>query len=438
MSKRRIAIVVALIFALPALLVTLVLSMWVYANASAPALHSDPHTVLSVTHSEPLPKWIAAVARGRDATRSALAAQNIPGVSVAVAVDGGIVWAEGFGWANVDNRTPVTPRTRFRTADASRSLTSAAVGLLLEQNKLHLDDEIQLHVPEFPKKPRPVTLRQLMAQVAGVPDYRGEEPLTADVVDDEARLVARCERTVDGLKLDDFAQRDLLFEPSTEFRPSSYGWILVSAAVEAAANQPFFAFMRTRVFEPLDMRDTTVDVWNDSVPERTAFYFPRFDVIADVTASLATREPPRTRFGPKPARKGDYSCYAGAAAFLSTPSDLVRFATGVNSRLRQGFGAQGSTLLQRETIQQLQTPERLSSGKETGYGLGWELETVSLGGRPARMAGHGAREGFTGAATSFMTFPEHGLAVAVMANISYADTKSIALSIARAFAGQPK
>jgi CubicO group peptidase (beta-lactamase class C family) len=438
MSRRPLAIVLALIVGFPVLLLTLILGMWAYANATAPPLHPDPRTVRSVTRRDPSPKWIGAVARGREITRSAVASQNVPGISVAVGADGEIVWAEGFGWANVDNPTPVTPRTKFRAADASRSLTSAAVGLLLEQNALHLEDEIQLHVSEFPKKPWPVTLRQLMAQVAGVPDYRGEEPLTADVVDDEARLVARCERTVDGLKLDDFAQRELQFEPGTEYRPSSYGWILVSAAVEAAAKEPFFSFVRTRVFEPLDMRDTTVDVWTETIPDRTAFYFPRFDVIADITASLATREPPRTRFGPKPARKGDYSCYAGAAAFLSTPSDLVRFGMATSRGLRQGFGAQGRTLLKPETIDELQTPQRLSSGKETGYGLGWELETVSLAGRPTRMAGHGAREGFTGAGTSLITFPEHGLVVAVMANISYADTKSIALQIAEAFAEHGK
>jgi len=100
--------------------------------------------------------------------RAGLTQQNLPGLSVAVGVDGDIVWAEGFGWADLENQVPVAPDTGFRVADASKALTSAAVGLLLEKNMLHLDDEIQVHVPEFPKKQWPVTLRQLMAQVAGV------------------------------------------------------------------------------------------------------------------------------------------------------------------------------------------------------------------------------------------------------------------------------
>lgn len=426
MSMSRKEIWLALIVLPPFLLLVFIMGLFTYMNATKTTLHPDLQQVRAVTHADPSRKWTGAVERGRQIMRAGLAQQNLPGLSVAVGVDGDIVWAEGFGWANVENQVPVSPGTRFRAADASKALTSAAVGLLLEKNTLRLDDPIQVHVPEFPKKPWPVTLRQLMAQVGGVPDHRGDEPLSADVISDEARLVGRCARTVDGLRLDDFAQRELLFEPGTQYRPSSYGWILVSAAVEAAANEPFFAFMRTQVFEPLEMRSTTVDVSIEAIPDRATFYFPRFDLIAGIAGSLATREPPRTRYGPKPARKGDYSCYAGAAAFLSTPSDLVRF----------GLAASSSTLLKPESIQQLQTPQRLSSGKETGYGLGWELETLSLAGHPTRMAGHGSRENFMGATTSLMTFPERGLVVAVMANISFADTKSIALDIAQAFADQ--
>ena len=162
----------------------------------------------------------------------------------------------------------------------------------------------------------------------------------------------------------------------------------MSAAVEAAANEPFFAFMRTQVFEPLGMRDTTIDVATEGIPARAAFYWPLFGL-----AEIAN--------GPKPARQGDHSCYAGAAAFLSTPSDLVRFGMG---RLSQGFGA----LLKPGTVQLLQTPQRLASGEETGYGLGWELETHPLAGQPARMAGHGSKEEFIGGTTHLMTFPNAG------------------------------
>lgn len=421
-ATNRIASGLALIVATIALALAAVLGLWAYKSVTAPILHPDPQQVPSVTRSEPARKWAGAVARARQIVRADLIRQNLPGLSVAVGVDGDIVWAEGFGWANLENQLPVTPETRFRVADASKALTSAAVGLLLEKNRLHLDDEIQVYVPEFPKKQWPVTLRQLMAQVGGVgSDHDGDAPLS-NTRSGDGNPARRCERTVDGLHLDDFAERELLFEPGTKYRPSSYGWVLVSAAVEAAAKQPFHAFMRSRVFEPLAMGDTTIDVWTEAIPARATFYFARFGLAGD------------TRYGPKPARQGDYSCYAGAAAFLSTPSDLVRFGMGIGSNPRQGSAARGGKLLNPDIVRQLQTPQRLASGEETGYGLGWTLETLSLASQPARMAGHGSKQGFIGGTTYLMTFPERGLVVAVMANISFADTKSIALNIAQSFA----
>ena len=75
---------------------------------------------------------------------------------------------------------------------------------------------------------------------------------------------------------------------------------------------------------------------------------------------------------------------------------------------------------------------------ETGYGLGWDVETLPLAGQSSPMAGHGSTRDFIGATTSFMTFPERGIVVAVMSNISFADTKSIALNIAQAFAEQKR
>jgi CubicO group peptidase (beta-lactamase class C family) len=207
-----------------------------------------------------------------------------------------------------------------------------------------------------------------------------------------------------------FARDSLLFEPGTQYRPSSYSWILVSTAVEAAAGEPFFAFMRREVFAPSKMADTLPDSATHSIPNRATFYFPRF--AGD------------TRYGPEPVREGDHSCYAGASAFLSTPSDLVRFGMAITS----------GTLLQRATVDMLQTPQVLRSGEETGYGLGWKLETLPIAGAPARTTGHGSKADFIGGSTYLLTFPERGIVVAAMSNISFADMKSVATSVAQAFA----
>jgi CubicO group peptidase (beta-lactamase class C family) len=378
------------------LLVAAILGMVAYITATAVPFHPDAQAVPSVTKAAPLPRWIDAVERGRRIMRAGIAEQNLPGASVAVGVGGEIVWAEGFGWADLETRVPVEPDTRFQIGMASKVLTSAAVGLLLEQDRLKLDEEIQTYVPTYPRKEWPVTLRQVLGHLAGVRTDGGDEGLPR----------FHCDRALEGLPM--FAERSLLFEPGTRYRYSNYGWILVSAAVAAAADEPFFRFMRTEIFEPLGMTDTRPDSPTDPAPDRALFYFPRF--AAD------------PRYGEDGVRQVDYSCFAGSGAFASTPSDLVRFGMAIN----------GAKLLQAATVDLLQTAQRLPSGEATGYGLGWDLETVTLAGSETRAVGHDG-EVMGGQVVSFLTFPEHGIVVAVTSSIAWADTFSLAVAVAEAF-----
>ena len=409
--KSRAQTVLAVVVAGIGLVVAAVLGLFAYMSAAATPLHPSAQEVPSVAASAPARQWADAAEEGRQILKAGLAEQNLPGLSVAVGIGGQIVWAEGFGWADLDNRVKVEPDTRFRIGTASKVLTSAAVGLLLEKDRLKLDEKIQTYVPEFPEKQWPVTLRQLMGHIAGVRTDGGDEsPLYGE----------HCEKTAQGLR--EFADRALLFEPGTQYRYSSYGWIVVSAAVEAVAGEPFLRFMRRQVFEPLGMADTNADpstvtadgeVSPATEPgrDRATAYFPRF--AAD------------PRYGPDLNRDIDYSCYAGASVFLSTPSDLVRFAMALN----------GGRLLQSATVHLLQTPQRLASGQETGYGLGWDLETVDLSGEPTVVVGHDG-ESMGGMVASLMTFPKQGMVVAVTSNISYADTFALGLKIAQTFADQ--
>lgn len=379
------------------LLITGVAGLFVYVSNTATPLHPAVQDVPTTPGATPNAEWTAAAEQAHQIARAALVEQNLPGLSVAVGVGDALVWAEGLGWADLEARVPVAPGTRFRLGTGSVVLTSAAVGLLLEKERLSLDEKIQTYVREYPEQSWPVTLRHLMGHVAGVRNDSGDEgPLYGKA----------CGRPVEGLE--PFADRDLLFEPGTQYRYSSYGWILMSAAIEAAAQEPFDAFMRAQIFEPLGMRDTKVDSTTEPIANRATPYFPRF--AAD------------PKYGPDISREIDLSCYAGAGAFLSTPSDLVRFGLGVNH----------GTLLRSETVQLLQSPQRLSSGEETGYALGWDLETVDLAGTSTRWVGHSGTV-LGGTVASLITFPDHDIVVAVMSNTSYADTESLAVKIAGVF-----
>src|SRR5688572_6876104 len=240
--------------------------MWVFMSVTAPVLHPNPQAIPSVTHTAPPPQSAPAVEQARQIVRASLSEKNLPGLSVAVGIGGHIVWAEGFGFADLKSSLPLTPSHRFRIGTASTVLTSAAAGLLLEKGRLKLDTEIQTYVPEFPRKQWPVTLRQLMGHTAGV---------ISDGGDEGPMFTKHCERPVEALP--HFAQSSLLFEPGTQYRYSNYGWILVSAAIEAAAAQPFLTFMQERIFDPLGMRDTIPD----SPPAEPDDDFPLFNLIRE-------------------------------------------------------------------------------------------------------------------------------------------------------------
>lgn len=418
-----------------ALLVVGAAGLWGYVSRKDPPVHPASSDVPSAPASTLSPRWAAAAERARRIVRQHLAERNVPGASVAVGVGDRIVWAEGFGWADIESRRAATPDTRYRIGTASIALTSAAAGLLVEEGRLLLDDEIQRYVPEFPRKESPVTLRQVMGHVSG---------LRTDGGDESPLFRVRCRRPVEALP--HFADRGLRFEPGTRFRPSTYGWILVSAAIEAASQQPFMGFMQSRVFEPIGMKDTLAETPEDENPGKVGepeedppiFTFIRH-VLAELgvapakprvtsrVPNLATSYFPRfggdPRYGMHLTRPHNLSCYAGAMAFISTAPDLARFALALNN----------GRLLRPETVQELQTSLRLTNGDESGYGLGWNVGTAELAGQPAGMAGHDGNI-LGGATTTLLSFPDRGLVVAVTTNISYADTASLARRIAEVFA----
>ena len=361
--------------------------------ACTPMHGDDPSVLRSQIDEPPNQTYIDAVERARPLVRTFVVEGNLPGLSLAVGVAGEVVWAEGFGWADIDERLPVTPKTRFRIGSVAMPMTATAVGLLHERGLLDLDAPVRDYVPSFPEKEWPVTTRQLMGHVAGVRRFS----------DDEELLYMRrhCDTPLDGLEL--FAGDPLLFQPGTRYQYSSYGWTLVGAVVQAVADEPFLDFMQREVLDPLQMRDTVLDDPAGPVARRTSFYWPR-----------AARDP--SLFGVEGALRKDAenTCIQGAGALLSTPTDVVRF----------GLAMLNGRLLRAETLATLRTPLELESGESTGYGLGWFVVEISigLGSEPTTVFGH---EGSSvGGTTSLVTLPDHGIVIAIATNVSFA--KSIA------------
>jgi len=300
-------------------------------------------------------------------------APRIPGVQVAVAIDGTLVWSEGFGHADAARRRPVTRETQFRIGSVSKPLTAAAVALLYEQGKLDLDAPVQRYVPTFPAKGYPVTTRQLAGHLAGIRHYR----------DREFFLNRRFATVRDGLAI--FQDDSLLFPPGTRFSYSSYGWNLVSAVVEGASGEDFLPYVSAHVFRPLGLTHTAPDRADSVIPGRTQFY--------DGDSAGVYRVAPPV----------DNSYKWAGGGFVSTAEDLVKFGSAL---VAPGF-------LRGETLELLFTSQRTSAGEETGYGIGWFLRTDSLG---HRWAFHGG-SAVGGTAVLGVDRDAH-LVVALLTNLS--------------------
>ncbi|MDX1577831.1 MAG: serine hydrolase domain-containing protein [Gemmatimonadota bacterium] len=315
----------------------------------------------------------AAAAEGRALVDSLVLARDLPGMQVAVSVEGHIVWSEGFGHADVETRTPITPLSRFRVGSVSKSLTAAALARLVEDGALDLDAPVQTYVPDFPEKRWPITTRQLAGHLSGIRHYRGDEMLSD----------ARYETVSEGLEI--FRDDPLLFEPGARYSYSSYAWNLLSAVIEGASGEPFLRHVRTRVFEPLGLRHTVPD-WTDSlIAYRTSYYVQGSD----------------GRLLNAPYVDNSYKWAGGG--FLSTAEDLVTFA---DAHARPGF-------LRAETLELLFTSQQTNDGEETNYGIGWRTVRDDLG---RRLVGHGG--GSVGGSTMLILYPEERVAVATIVNMS--------------------
>jgi serine beta-lactamase-like protein LACTB, mitochondrial len=375
--------------------VVMVAGTAIYFGSTINPVHTDPAAIPATAAAVDPGPYTPAVEDARRLARALLVQDNLPGLSVAVAARGAMVWAEGFGYADLDRR-PVTPQTRFRLGALSKPLTAFAAALLHDRGRLDFDAPVQRYVRAYPEKQWTVTTRQLMGDVAGVHRIRGDH--------NDAMPTSHCANIADAVAM--LADDPLLFQPGTQHRYSVWGWVLVSAAVEGAAREPFNRFMVREVFRPLAL-DRTVVAEAEGLDDVTSYRAQ--SVLAAQLGVRQASSPP------------DYSCVAGGGAFLSTPADLVRFATAA---MKPG-------LLTAETVTALQTPTHLVSGAATTYALGWTVSSVQLGGATVRMVSH--RGSPKGGSVSLLTFPDLGLAVAVAANANAPGVDRIAREMADVF-----
>jgi len=329
------------------------------------------------------------IEKARELIEALMVETHAPGVAVSIGIKGEIVWSEGFGYADVEQESPVTSaNTKFRIGSVSKPMTAVAIGRLYEEGKLDLDAPVQTYVPSFPvKRQGVITTRLLAGHLAGIRHYKNDEFLST-----------RHYPTVSE-GLDIFKDDPLLHAPGSAYSYSSYGWNLISVVVENVADQEFLSYMDEYVFKPAGMTNTVADFVTPIIPNRTGYY--------ESTSSGIQNTP-----------YVDNSYKWAGGGFLSTSDDLIRF----------GFAHLNSDYLNPETVEILWTPQTTTAGDDTGYGIGW---TYRMDGFGRFFAGHNG--GSVGGTTTFAIYPDDQLVVAVIANMSNARLGPIAAQLADLF-----
>ena len=298
---------------------------------------------------------------------------GIPGLSVAIVANGKLAWSNGYGLADLENFVPAKASTSYRLASISKTITATAIMQLAERGKLDLDAPVQKYCAAFPAKQWPVTTRQLLGHLSGVRHYKDGE-----LIYENTKHYTNLNDTLSFFKDD-----PLLHEPGTKYLYSTYGYNLLGCVIEGASGQTYLEYVRKNIFEPAGMATIRDDDPAAMIPNRAQGY-------------------EKTRNGElRNSALADVSYKIPGGGFCSTVVDLANFAIALQS----------GKLLKPETRAQAWTTQKLKDGKDSTYGLGWQLSEYN----GAREVAHGGNQ--SRVTTYLYMQPERNFAVVLMMNL---------------------
>lgn len=296
-----------------------------------------------------------------------------PGCALGIYQGGKVVYARGYGMADLNQATPITPATLFDVGSISKQFAAASLVLLANEGKLALTDDLRKYLPEIPDYGTPITLDHLLHHTSGLRDYNDLlvykgfhlEDVTDD--DDALGIIAR--------------QRGLQFKPGSRWRYSNTNYFLAALVVKRVTGQSLAVFAKERLFQPLGMtRSHFRDDHTAIVPGRATAY--------------------------SPADKGGYRIdmsnwnQLGDGQVQTNVLELVRWEENFYAP-RVGGAA---------LVDKLQERGSLDSGERTDYGRGLFLDTY----RGVPRVHHSG--GWAGYRSLLMRLPEQHVSIAVLCN----------------------
>lgn len=259
-----------------------------------------------------------------------------------VVIDKGeVIFREEHGYSDKLSNRLIDSRSIFCLASVSKVFTSTAIMKLVEEGKLSLDDKLDSFFPDLPFFYSRVSLKHMLTHTSGIPDFH-TKPVFDVHNSDIYSFVAR--------------QKELEFEPGTEYRYSNTGFVLLALVVEKVENISFPDYLEREFFKPLGMKDTFIG--RSEKKKRIVISYLASGEIAD-----------RNNF------------YYGPGEQYTTASDMVKWDKAYFS----------GKVISKDLMKKVLTANKLSDGSVTNYGLGWGV--LNIGGD--KLLGHtGGNYGF--------------------------------------------
>jgi CubicO group peptidase (beta-lactamase class C family) len=273
-----------------------------------------------------------------------IASRELPGVVVGVVAGDELVWAKGFGLADIAGDEPMTPSTRFRMASHSKLFTATAIMQLREQGKLRLDDPVSDYLSWFefeqadPADP-PITIEHLLTHSSGLPREFSDHWTSHDFPTRE--------------EIQDLMRgREAPFSPEVRWKYSNLAYTVAGMVVEAVSGQSWADYLQANIFDPLGMSSSSVDVEDDRLA--TGYTSRQLDGTRDVYDFVDARG------------------MAAATGLTSTVEDMARF---VSAQFREG--ARGDDrILSTASLREMHRVRMLESTWTRGQGIGFGVSRV--------------------------------------------------------------
>jgi CubicO group peptidase (beta-lactamase class C family) len=311
-----------------------------------------------------------------------MSSQHTPGLSLAVMTNGHIVFAKGYGLANVEHQVPVKPETVFQSGSVGKQFTATAVMMLVESGKISLDDGISKFLTNSPETWENIKVRHLLTHTSGLGDYPNGFDFRRDYKEDE--LLAR------------LAKVPLKFQPGEKWSYSNVGYVTLGILVSKVTGRFYGEFLQDRIFRPLEMTTARIISEADIVTNRAAGY------------QLV---------------KGELKNQGWVSPTMNSTADGSLYLT-VYDMAKWDAALYTEKLLRKSSLDQMWTPVKLNGGQTYAYGFGWRLGEV----RNHRLVHHnGAWQGFK---CGIYRYVDDKLTVVAFANLVGTDLEKIIQGVA--------